>query len=176
MEKTQNKYLTILKLMGDCRSKLYATYNLFVTKLKEAKISRTELHELYEQLLVYRDEMAKASAGRIKSIQKDCEKINEKHHTVVNRISNAMQEPEVCRKAYKGDVKLCCDTYKTLKEEKTADINKGYRSQVKLIRAILDKIDKIKDKYNEFVADVKNESATISSVYNSIVDNKSLSV
>ena len=153
MDKTQSKFLTILKLMDDCRSKLYATLNLFVTKYEEAKISRTELREIYEKLLEYRDEiMALISSGkgkaRIGIIKQSCATEQARHNEITEQINTGIDDPEKCRKTYKHEVKLCCDTYNALKQDELpASITKGYKQQVKLIRAILDKIEVVKAKY-----------------------------
>lgn len=174
MDKTQSKFLTILKLMDDCRSKLYATLNLFVTKYEEAKISRTELREIYEKLLEYRDEIiALVASGkgkaRISGIKQSCATEQARHHEITNNINTGIDDPEKCRKTYKHEVKLCCDTYNALKQgELPASITKGYKQQVKLIRAILDKIEVVKEKYAVLKQGVKEENAMFEQLYSTI--------
>lgn len=174
MDKTQSKFLTILQLMDNCRNKLYATYNLFVSKFEEAKISRAELHEIYEKLLEYRDEVKEITAlgkgkNRLSKIKQESTSLKGRHYELVDKIDNGTKDCEECRKTYKHEVSLCCQTYNALKQDELpASITKGYRQQVKLIRKILDEIDGVKEKYSKFKQKVNDENAMFEQLYSAI--------
>lgn len=165
MDKKQEKFFTLLKLLDDCRQKLYATYNLFVSCLAQTKQKRCELGEMYEQMLAYRDDLAmfeksgkKISKAKLTKYSNDADDLKKSYAELVEQISHIMDDCERCRKTYKGEVALCCKTYKMLKpDDMPSTIHKGYRQQVKLTRAILDKTEEVKQAYKNVKEEVKAE-------------------
>ena len=172
MDKTQEKFFKLLKLLDDCRNKLRATYNLFVSCLEQSKNIRAELGGMYDQLLDYKDEMMQIASSKkpaktkINRIANDSNKLKSSYEEQVELVSHLMDDCESCRKTYKHEVSLCCQTYNVLKHEGLASsIVKGYKQQVKLIRAILDKIDDIKDSYKTVKAEIKQEKQMFDEQY-----------
>lgn len=176
MDKKQEKFFTLLKLLDDCRQKLYATYNLFVSCLAQAKQKRGELGEMYEQMLAYRDDLAmfeksgkKVSKAKLTKYSKDAEVLKKAYADLVEQILHIMDDCERCRKTYKGEVALCCKTYKLLKpDDMPSTIHKGYRQQVKLTRAILDKTEEVKESYKKVKDEVKTEYVLFNQLADSI--------
>ena len=81
-----------------------------------------------------------------------------------------MSDCEACRKTYKHEVALCCQTYNALKEKSdTSSIEKGYKQQVKMIRRILEKIDTVKINYKSVKEEIKNLKAMFDELYNKII-------
>ena len=161
--KTQEKFLKLLELLNRCRVKVSATYDLFVANLEQTKQVKTELGEQYEQLLDLRNEFVqltnsnKPAKMRIAKVRKDAETLKAEHDEKVTSVNGIMDDANACRKAYKQETAMCCDTYKQLKEKLGASdqINNGYKQQVKLIKRILEKIDVVKEKYKGVKDDIK---------------------
>lgn len=159
----QTKLLTILELINGVREKLYATYNLFVTNVEQTKATKEFLGLKYEQLLDMRNEFVQISNSgkpakmRISKLRKEASALKAEHDEQVATVGEGMADAEACRKTYKHEVALCCDTYKKLdaKEGTTASIEKGYKQQVKLIRRILEKIDVAKITYKNVKEEIK---------------------
>ena len=175
MDKTQEKFFKLLKLLDDCRNKLRATYNLFVACLEQTKANKAQLGAMYEQMLDYKDEIALIGASKrpaktkLTRISSDCNKLHDSYEELIEQVNHCMDDCESCRKTYKHEVSLCCQTYNTLKHEGlAASIIKGYKQQVKLIRAILDKIDDIKCDYKQLKADIKEDKQMFDKVYTDI--------
>lgn len=175
MDKTQEKFFKLLKLLDDCRNKLRATYNLFMSCLDQTKTTKAELGGMYEQMLDYRDEviqieaLKKPAKTKLSKIANECNKLKTAYEEQVEVVNHCMDDCESCRKTYKHEVSLCCQTYNVLKHEGIASsIVKGYKQQVKLIRAILDKIDDIKDNYKTLKAEIKQEKVLFDKLYTDI--------
>ncbi len=173
MGNTQDKFFKVLKFLGDCREKLHATYNLYVARLNECKVEiREELSELYSQLLDVREQLMSATKlgkSRQSKLMASADELHASRTKLENRVDICMDDCDTCRKSYAHEATLCCDTYKKLNQDDiTPQIDKGYRQQVKLVRAILDKIKAVKAEYAVVKTDRKNECAMFDEVYNSI--------
>lgn len=178
MDKKQEKFFKLLKLLDDCRQKLYATYNLFVSCLAQSKQQRGELGAMYEQLLAYNDELAlleksgkKVSKVKLNKYATEVEALTTAYAEQVKHINSIMDDCERCRKTYKGEIALCCKTYKMLKpDDVSSSIQKGYRQQVKLSKAILSKTDEVKASYKKVKEDVKAEQILFNKLASNITE------
>lgn len=175
MDKNQEKFFKLLKLLDDCRNKLRATYNLFISCLEQTKSIKVEVGSLYTQLLDCQDEVLQLQSSKkpVKTRLTKCvNAINElktHYEELINQVDHCMDDCENCRKTYKHEVNLCCQTYKALKYDGiSASIIKGYKQQVKLIRAILNKIDEIKGHYKNLKMEIKQEKEIFMQTYKSI--------
>ena len=175
MDKTQEKFFKLLKLLDDCRNKLRATYNLFISCLDQTKSIKAELGGMYEQMLDYRDEVAQIEAlkkpakTKLTKLANESNKLKATYEEQFEVVGHCMDDCESCRKTYKHEVSLCCQTYNKLKGEGiSASIIKGYKQQVKLIRAILDRIDDIKDNYKALKEEIKQEKVMFDKLYTDI--------
>ena len=168
--KAQEKFLKILELLNGCREKLFATYNLFVANLEQTKQVKAELGEKYEKLLDLRHEYVQLTSSnkpvktRIAKVRKDAKALKDEHDSQVASVDTIMDDAKACRKTYKQEVIMCCDTYKQLKTKfgtdasigqkdnkantdainnedenasKFASVDNGYKQQVKLVKRIL---------------------------------------
>ncbi|MBO5909898.1 MAG: hypothetical protein J6Q15_00155 [Clostridia bacterium] len=172
MDKTQEKFFKLLKLLDDCRNKLRATYNLFMSCLEQTKNIKGDLGGMYEQMLDYRDEMMQIASSKkpaktkLTKLATETNRLKDSYNEQIELVTHIMDDCESCRKTYKHEVSLCCQTYNMLKQEGLASsIVKGYKQQVKLIRAILDKIDDIKDNYKQLKAEIKQEKEMFDKLY-----------
>lgn len=172
MGKTQDKFLKLLDLLNGCREKLYATYNLFVSNLEQSKSVKTELGLKYEQLLdlhsdfVQLSNSSKPAKTRIATIKRDSQQLKAEYDAQYNGIGDGMVSAEKCRKTYKHEVSLCCQTYGKLKEVGDASmIEKGYKQQVRLIRRILDKMEQIKVNFKGLKEEIKQQKQMFDELY-----------
>lgn len=173
--KTQEKFLKLLELLNGCREKLYATYNLFVANWEQTKSTKTELGEKYEQLLDLRNEFVQLTTSgkpakmRISKLRKDASALKGEYEEQVSGVGSGMSDCESCRKTYKHEVALCCDTYNKLKTIGVDEaVAKGYKQQVKLIRRILEKIDTIKVGFKAEVAEIKERAKMFYELFDKI--------
>ena len=173
--KTQEKFLKLLELLNGCREKLYATYNLFVANLEQTKTTKTELGEKYEQLLDLRNEFVQLTTSgkpvkmRVSKLRKDSKVLKDEYEEQVAGVGGGMADCESCRKTYKHEVALCCDTYNKLKTIGADDaVSKGYKQQVKLIRRILEKIDTVKVGFKEIKEEIKERAKMFYDLFDKI--------
>ncbi len=176
--KAQEKYLKILELLNGCREKMFATYNLFVANLEQSKQVKTELAVKYEQLLDLRSEYMQLIASdkpakmRIGKIRNSAAALKSEHDEQVNSVDGIMDDANACRKSYKQEVVMCCDTYKQLKTKlgEDASVEKGYRQQVKLIKRILEKIDTIKVGFKSVKEEIKEQAKMFLELFNKVYE------
>lgn len=174
--KAQEKYLKILELLNGCREKIFATYNLFVANLEQTKQVKADLGVKYEQLLDLRSEYmqlvssSKPAKMRIGKIRKDAVALKTEHDEQVKSVDGIMDDANACRKSYKQEVVMCCDTYKQLKTKlgEDASVDKGYKQQVKLIKRILEKIDTVKIGYKGAREEIKEQAKMFLELFNKI--------
>ena len=174
--KAQEKYLKILELLNGCREKMFATYNLFVANLDQTKQVKADLGIKYEQLLDLRNEYMqlvssnKPAKMRIGKIRKDAAVLKGEHDEQVQSVDGIMDDANACRKSYKQEVVLCCDTYKQLKIKlgEDATVEKGYKQQLKLIKRILEKIDTIKVGYKGVKEEIRQQAQMFLDLFNRI--------
>ncbi len=177
MEKTpgQEKYFKVLQLLNGCREKLFATYNLFVANLEQTKQIKTKLGEMYEQLLdLHGEYMQLTSSGkpaqiRIAKVRNDAKALKAENDEKVAIVDTIMDDANACRKAYKQEIIMCCDTYKKLKEKGVGGrMDKGHNQQVKLVKRILEKIDTVKASYNGAREEIKAQAQMFLELFNKI--------
>ncbi|MBQ7797923.1 MAG: hypothetical protein IJ371_02240 [Clostridia bacterium] len=175
--KTQDKFLKLLELLNGCREKLYATYNLFVSNVEQTKTTKAELGEKYEQLLDLRHEFVQLTSSskpakiRISKVRKDSQLLKAEYDNQFATVGGGMIDCESCRKTYKHEVALCCDTYNKLKVGGVEEhIVKGYKQQVKLIKRILEKIDTAKISFKALREEIKQQKQMFDELYNKIND------
>ena len=174
--KAQEKYLKILELLNGCREKIFATYNLFVANLDQTKQIKADLGVKYEQLLDLRNEYVqlissnKPAKMRISKIRKDATAIKGEHDEQVKSVDGIMDDANACRKSYKQETVMCCDTYKQLKVKlgEDASVEKGYKQQVKLIKRILEKIDTVKVGYKGVKEEINQQAKMFLELFNKI--------
>lgn len=176
--KAQEKFLKILELLNGCREKLFATYNLFVANLEQTKQIKLELGEKYEQLLDLRESYVQLTTSgkpakmRIAKVRKDAKSLKDEHDVQVASADTIMDDAKACRKTYKQEVIMCCDTYKQLKTKLGVDssVDNGYKQQVKLVKRILEKIDTVKLGYKAVKEEIKEQAKMFLELFNKIYE------
>ncbi len=167
----EKKLLAVLELLNTCREKNKALCNLFNTQVLKAKNDSQNMSYCLDAVIEKhndlkgvasvlpkkakgeRDQLIKASKPIVKDAQKSLDEIKNDFNDSYTSFKQALDEPMEWRKSYKEEIKACCDAFKKFLGDKMNDgINKlvkGYRQQVKMIKAILDKIKSLIEVYKQ---------------------------
>lgn len=174
MGKTEEKFLVLLNLLNNCRDKLYSLYNLFYANLKKAKGDSAEMAKLYDDVMSCHDELKvidlqkdkKSPKLIVKNIVTRLNNNKQEFLEFYSQFKNALKDCMPLREEYKKEVVMCCDTYKKMKKGDEMDsFEKGYRQQVKLIKAILDKIKTCIIEYKNEDTVVENRKSLFDTTY-----------
>lgn len=178
----------IIKQLNDNRSKLSALYSLYNSSLLVAENNRAELGVYYEQMIDLKNELNTISlalanakkAERAETLQRNRSKIKRLDMEVSQANSNfnestknyriALKDCGSLKTEYKHAVKELCAEFKSLIENEEIDVSvlKGYRQQVKIIKAILDKIELLISDYNVKKNKVEEDNSRFVALYESV--------
>lgn len=179
----------ILKELNDNRSKLSALFSLYNSSLIMAEDNRTNLMTYYEQMIDFKNDLStlstslantkkeerqatlKKNKSKITKLDKDASEANENFATSCSNYKIALQECGSLKTEYKHAVSELCKEFKSLLNE-NKDVPfmvvKGYKQQVKIIRAILDKIEALIADYNVKRNKVELDSERFNQLYESV--------
>ncbi len=183
----ENRLLEIIKQLNDYRSKLSALYSLYNSSLLTAEESRIELSGFYEQMIDFKNDLNSLSTmiasvkkaervstynqnkSRIKRIVLEVGTINDSFNDNCQKYRIALKECGSLKTEYKHNVSELCKEFKASVDENTdTSIIKGYKQQVKIIKAILDKIELLISDYNVKKNNVENDSKNFGQLYESV--------
>ena len=182
-----NRQLEIIKGLNDNRSKLSALYSLYNSALITAEDERAELGTYYEQMIDFKHDLnaisnevfASKKADRVKTINKnqakikkmggDAKSINSNFSNACGKYRLALQDCGPLKTEYKHNVNELCKEFKGLVNEDTdSAIIKGYKQQVKIIKAILDKIEFLIADYNIKKNKVEEDNQKFTQLYQTV--------
>ncbi len=165
------KLLKVLELLNTCREKTKALCNLFNAQVLNAKGDSQNMSSLLDAVIEKhndlkgvasvlpkktkdeRTKLVKASRPIVKNTQNSLEDLKTSFLDSYSNFKNVLNDPMKLRATYKAEVVSCCDAFKKFLGEKvvagTDKIQKGYRQQVKMIKAILDKIKTLIEVYKQ---------------------------
>jgi len=182
------KLLDIIKELNDNRSKLSALYSLYNNSLIVAEESRQSLSSYYEQMIDFKNEVS-AISNQIATIKKKSDKVStyNQHKSKITRLNNdaaavhdsfkdnctkyriALKECGTLKSEYKQTVSNLCKEFKaSINEETDSMIIKGYKQQVKVIKAILEKIEMLISDYNVKKNKVEEDHDKFTVLYESV--------
>lgn len=181
------RMLQICKELNDNRSKLSALYSLYNSSLLVAENDRAELGVYYEQMIDLKNELNEISniianakkAERIEAVSKNKSKIkrldleinqaNTNFASSCKKYRIALQDCGSLKTEYKHVVSELCKEFKSLVDDNTeAIIIKGYKQQVKVIKAILDKIEMLISDYNVKKNKVEEDNERFAQLFESV--------
>ncbi len=179
----------ILKELNDNRSKLSALFSLYNSSLITAEDSRASLSSYYEQMIDLKNDLnmlsnsiasfkksdraseLKKNKSKIIQFGKDAVEANSNFEDNCNRYKLALQECGSLKTEYKHAVSELCKEFKSIvSSEKSVEpiLIKGYKQQVKIIRAILDRIEMLIADYNVKRNKVEVDSERFTELYESV--------
>ena len=183
----ENKLLDIIRELNDNRSKLSALFSLYNSSLVVAETNRAELMNYYEQMIDFKNEVNTLSnmiSGvkkseresvynknkfKIKTLGNEINHINTSFQDGCRKYKIALKECGGLKSEYKHTVSELCKEFKSLVDENTdASIIKGYKQQVKVIKAILEKIEILIADYNVKKNKIEDDSVKFTELYSSV--------
>ena len=183
----KNRQLEIIKSLNDNRNKLSALFSLYNSSLIVAEEKRSELINFYEQMLDLRNDATSISnviynskkderveaitknKSKIKKLTSDINQINSEFQTTSKTYKVALQECGSLKTEYKHEVSDLCKEFKASVDESTDPIIiKGYKQQVKIIKAILDRIELLISDYNVKKNKVETDDEKFDALYSSV--------
>lgn len=181
------KLLDIIKELNDNRSKLSALYSLYNNSLIVAEENRQSLSSYYEQMIDIKNDLcmitnaissAKKSeretvfnrhSAKIKKINTDVKSINDDFAVDTNKYRIALKDCGSLKTEYKQRISELCKEFKAnVTDDLDPIIIKGYKQQVKIIKAILDKIEYLISDYNVKKNKVEDDNAKFTALYESV--------
>lgn len=184
ISKTQ---LDIIRALNDNRNKLSALYSLYNSSLLVAENNRQELGSYYEQMIDFkndlntlssqlgnakkteRSEMLSRNRSKIKKIDLSIKEVNTSFKDNCNKYRLALQECGSLKTEYKHTISELCKQFKaTVNEDADALIVKGYKQQVKIIKAILEKIEFLIADYNVKKNKMEEDNTKFTQLYESV--------
>lgn len=187
--KTNDKLMQIIKDLNDNRSKLSALFSLYNSSLIVAEDNRQNLTAYYEQMIDFKNDLnsltnqiasAKKSErstvfsrnkSKIKTINTEALQVNNNFKNTCKSYRLALKECGSLKTEYKHTVSELCKEFKAnITEDTEPIVIKGYKQQVKIIKAILDKIEMLISDYNVKKNKVEDDSAKFTQLYDSVND------
>ena len=183
----ENKLLEIIRQLNDNRSKLSALYSLYNSSLLVAEQNRAELSNYYEQMIDLKNDVNSLSVmisgmkkadranaynknkSKIKHLGSEINLVNNYFNDETKKFKIALKECGTLKSEYKHAVSELCKEFKSLVNEDTdTSIIKGYKQQVKVIKAILEKIEFLIADYNVKKNKVEDDNAKFGQLYESV--------
>lgn len=177
----------ILVALNDNRSKLSALFSLYNNSLLLAEENRAQLGTYYEQMIDFKNDLnsisneiasAKKSERantltahkmKIKRLDRDAESVSKEFNSSCQNYKLALQNCGSLKAEYKHEVSELCKKFKAQVTDDTPAITlKGYKQQVKIIRAILDKIELLISDYNVKKNKMEEDSVSFNDLYDSV--------
>lgn len=165
-----NQRLTqIIKLLNDNRNKLSALYSLYNSSLIVAEEERQTLPTYFEQLLDLKNDANMLSTEIFNAKKTERKSFVAKNKTRINKMTQdvadcsknfnngcnnyriALKDCGSLKTEYKHAVSELCKEFKSVVEQNPDTeplLIKGYKQQVKIIKAILDKVELLISDYN----------------------------
>lgn len=182
-----NSLLDIIKQLNDNRSKLSALFSLYNSSLLAAETNRQAIGGYYEQMIdikndlnVMNNQLANMKkTERVNAISQNKTKIKKLDIQVVdlkNTFKGCCAEYRVALKdcgslksEYKHTISELCKEFKAQATDKTDPyIIKGYKQQVKIIKAILDRIEQLISDYNVKKNKVEEDDTKFNILFESV--------
>lgn len=183
----ENKLLNIIRELNDNRSKLSALFSLYNSSLVVAETNRAELMNYYEQMIDLKNDVNSLSIMisnvkkaervslynknkmKIKSLGNEINLVNNSFQDGCKKYKIALKECGSLKSEYKHTISELCKEFKALVNEETdTSIIKGYKQQVKVIKAILEKIEMLIADYNVKKNKIEDDSVKFTELYSSV--------
>ncbi len=164
---SREKQVEIIKSLNDNRSKLSALFSLYNASILNAEENRNELGLCYDKMIDLkndattisslildakkkdREELLLKNKSKIKKINDDMKLVKTDFVSNINKYDIALTECGNLKSEYKHSVSVLCKQFKDSVDAETEPVLiKGYKQQVKIIKAILDKIEALVSEYN----------------------------
>lgn len=181
--------IKIMNGLNDNRSKLSALYSLYNSSILVAEEDRQSLSGLFEQMIDFKNDLSMISnevyAGKktanktaltknkskIIKLTTEAKDVHLNFNNSCKRYQVALKECAELKSQYKKEISELCKEFKSLVEENEGIdpiIIKGYKQQIKIIKAILDKIEVMVSDYNIKRNRMEEDKQKFTSLYESV--------
>ncbi len=183
----ENKLLDIIRQLNDNRSKLSALFSLYNSSMLVAEQNRVELSNYYEQMIDLKNDVNSLSVmisnlkkservnvytknkSKIKTLNNEINLVNNSFNDNCKKFKIALKECGALKSEYKHTISELCNEFKSLVDENTdPTIIKGYKQQVKVIKAILEKIEFLIADYNVKKNKIEEDNVKFGQLYESV--------
>lgn len=177
----------IIQKLNDNRSKLSALFSLYNSSILSAEDSRMILSSYYEQMIDYKNDLSMISnsiysakkdereslflknKSKIKRLNLEVKGLEESFTNSCNSYKIALQSCGSLKTEYKHEVSELCKQFKAgLSEETSPYLIKGYKQQIRIIKAILDRIEQVISDYNIKRNKVEEDNSRFDELYQSV--------
>ncbi len=184
---TNDKLLDIVKQLNDNRNKLSALFSLYNSALLIAEDSRANVSNCFEQMIDHKNDLStitrdissakkadrkevyNKNKSKITRLDKEVQEVNNNFVQATKKYRVALQDCGSLKTEYKHEVSNLCKDFKSNVDENTpAIVIKGYKQQVKIIKAILDKIEMLISDYNVKKNKLEEDNTRFAELYTSV--------
>ena len=177
----------IIQKLNDNRSKLSALFSLYNSLILSAEDSRVVLSSYYDQMIDYKNDLSMISnsiysakkdereslflknKSKIKRLNLEVKDLGDNFETSCNSYKIALQNCGSLKTEYKHEVSELCKQFKAgLTEETSPYLIKGYKQQIRIIKAILDRIEQVISDYNVKRNKVEEDNSRFTELYQSV--------
>ena len=181
------KLLNLIKQLNDDRSKLSALFSLYNSSLLVAEENRASLGEFYDQMIDFKNDLNSITTligrakkteraeefsknkGKINSINRNVNSVKNDFNSACQNYRMALKDCGSLKTEYKHEVSELCKEFKSLVGEETDPaLIKGYKQQVRVIKAIFDKIEMLISDYNVKKNKVEQDNEKFAELTNSV--------
>ena len=187
MERT-TRLLEIIKDLNDNRSKLSALFSLYNSSLLVAEDNRLNMSAYYEQMIDLRNDITAISNEifaakkadrdvvysrnklKIKHLDSEVQHTNKEFKQTCEKYRIALQECGSLKTEYKQEVSRLTKEFKALAAEEEIEpiVIKGYKQQVRIIKAIFEKIEQLISDYNVKRNRIEQDDERFADLYYSV--------
>ena len=177
METNELELTNIIKELNDNRSKLSALFSLYNSSLLTAEDDRATLSTYYEQMVDFKNDLNMISNVIYTSKKDERQEVFSKNKSKIKSLGNEISNLNVnfkdsCNRyklALQHEVSELCKKFKSSIDENTSPIIiKGFKQQVKIIKAILERIEMLIADYNVKKNKVDEDNERFTMLYESV--------
>lgn len=177
----------IIQKLNDNRSKLSALFSLYNSSILSAEDSRVVLSSYYDQMIDYKNDLSMISnsiysakkdereslflknKSKIKRLHIEVKDLKDNFNSSCNNYKIALQNCGSLKTEYKHEVSELCKQFKSnLCEDSSPYVIKGYKQQIRIIKAILDRIEQVISDYNIKKNKVEEDNSKFTELYESV--------
>lgn len=182
------RLLEIIKGLNDNRNKLSALFSLYNSSLILAEDNRLNMSAYYEQMIDLRNDITAISNEifaakkadrevafsrnklKIKHLDSEVQHTNKEFKQTCEKYRIALQECGSLKTEYKQEVSRLTKEFKAIAAEEEIEpiVIKGYKQQVRIIKAIFEKIEQLISDYNVKRNKIEQDDERFADLYYSV--------
>ena len=182
------RLLEIIKGLNNNRNKLSALFSLYNSSLIIAEDNRLNMSAYYEQMIDLRNDITAISNEifaakkadrevafsrnklKIKHLDSEVQHTQKEFRTTCDKYKIALQECGSLKTEYKQEVSRLTKEFKAIASEEEIEpiVIKGYKQQVRIIKAIFERIEQLISDYNVKRNKIEQDDERFANLYYSV--------